>query len=100
MKLSTREQRIIDLAKDGLSPAEIHTLVGGSKNGIHVLLSRARKTGDAPPSTKDPQVRVPMSVYSVFVDEADKRSLNAEDLIRCVLDLVACDNLFSAVLDK
>lgn len=100
MKLSARDRRILDLAKTGLSPIEIHARVGGSRNGIHVLLSRARKTGDAPPSTKDPQVRVPTSTYCVFADEAAQRGLGAEHLIRCVLDMVASDDLFSAVLDK
>lgn len=105
LKFSKRDYAIIEASKEGLSPADIHERVGGSKAYVSLTLHRARNAGLLPRVDKsyrgDPQVRVPHAVAMQFALEARaRRRKNPDALIREVLKIVAQDNLFSAILDK
>jgi hypothetical protein len=99
--MSERVNRIIELARNGLSPSEIQKQVGGSVGSISVRLCGLRKKGVIDPGeVKDPFIRVPLEVMVCLEDEARKRKMKTADLVRELLRTIANDDLIKAVLDK
>jgi hypothetical protein len=99
--MSKRENKILELAREGLSPSQIQSYVGGSVGSISVRLCHMRKKGLIDRGeVKDPFVRIPLAVMRYYKDEAAKRKMKTADFIREMLRIVARDDLIKAVLDK
>lgn len=99
-------QDVIDMALDGVRPAEIEARTGLSINTIYHDLYQARKQGqDIPNFTAGRQraprnkVRVTLTVSKDLEAQALSRDLTVKQLAECLLSRIVEDDLVVAVLD-
>jgi hypothetical protein len=108
-------ERISTLIERGISPDEIAISIGCTRGTLYVVCSKAkislRKSGsqkllplsDTPPERTHHTAipfKLPETTVGRLRHEADKRGLAAGTLAAMLLEMIAQDNLYDAVLDE
>lgn len=102
--MSSAEQRIIELALDGIRPSEIARIVNRTPATVYGYVYSARKKGVAIPefrkgAPKGSHIWVPRRSVVMLRKAARRRNLTPDQLAEKLLATVATSGLIDAVLD-
>lgn len=109
--MTTQTQRIIDLARERVRPAEISAQLGCPVYSVYTALKKARAQGhDIPPfeggsrgrTTIGQELRflLPPDVAASLNAEAEARGMPPRKLASAIISAVCDDRLFDAVLEE
>ena len=92
---------VFELARAQKTPAEIKAALPEiNDKTLAVYISMARRSGIAVNDDADISVKVNLKTRAAIVDEAYHRNVSVEVLVSRLLNIVAQDDLFNAVLGK
>ena len=102
----TQLERVADLARLGLSPAEMSALLGTSAQTVSNQLATARsRWPDVPAHVQNPKGRrhvritLPYDVSARLRIEAARRGITVDDLTLRLLTVISEDGMVDAILD-
>lgn len=102
----TQLERVADLARLGLSPAEMSALLGTSPVTVSNQLATARsRWPDVPARVENPagrryvRIALPYDVSARLRIEATRRGIGLDDLVLRLLAVIAGDGMVDAILD-
>jgi hypothetical protein len=98
--------QIVDFVAQGLSAVEIAQRIGCKLGSLRVKCSQQgislrRHSGSGQsPFPKRLKISLPESIAAKLEKEALKKGLSQSDLVLALLDAIARDNLYDAVIDR